>query len=75
MQLLLMEGQYVVKALSPDTPQKTFTDGIGSGRMIGCCEYLDAARCCHTSETEEDPIFLCACWSFHVTLEKNERHA
>src|SRR6266700_2491262 len=49
MQLLLMENQYVVKALSPDTPQKAFTDRVGSWRMIRCSENLDVARYCNTS--------------------------
>ncbi len=51
MQLLLTEDQYVIQARSPNTPQKAFTDGIGSWRVIGCFQYLDAARCCHSSET------------------------
>ena len=41
----------MVKALSPNTPQKAFTDGIGSWRVIRCFQYLDAARCCNSSET------------------------
>ncbi len=40
----------MVKALSPNTSQKTFTDGISSRRVIRCFQYLDAARCCHSSE-------------------------
>jgi hypothetical protein len=51
MQLLLTEDQYVVQALSPDTPQKAFTDGIGAFRVIGRFEYLDAARRFDSSET------------------------
>src|SRR5712692_1525769 len=51
MQLLLTDDQYVIEALSPNTTQETFTDRIGSGRMIGCFEHLDTARYCHTSET------------------------
>ena len=50
-QLLLMEDHYLVQALSPHTPQKAFTDGIGSWRMIWRFEYLHVARCCHTGET------------------------
>ena len=41
----------MIQALSPNTPQKAFTDGIGTRRMIRCFQYLDAARCCHSSET------------------------
>src|SRR6266446_225263 len=46
-----MEDQYVVQALSPNTQEKAFTDRIGARCMIGCFQYLDAACCCHTSET------------------------
>ncbi len=53
MQLLLMEDQHVVKALSPDTPQKAFTDRIGPWCMIGNCEYLDAAPDLDDEEGEE----------------------
>jgi len=52
MELLLMEDQHVVQALSPHTPQKAFTDRIGARCVIGCFQYLNAARCCNTSETE-----------------------
>jgi len=45
-----MEDQHVIQALSSDTPQKAFTDRIGSGRVIRCFEYLDATCCCHASE-------------------------
>jgi hypothetical protein len=41
----------VIEALSPNTPQKAFTDGIGSWRVIRCCKNLDAACCCNASET------------------------
>src|SRR5258707_6859187 len=51
MQLLLMEDQQVIQALSPDTAQKAFTHCIGSWRVVRCFEDLDAARCCNTSET------------------------
>src|SRR5215470_16829772 len=51
MQLFLMEDQYMVKALSPNTSQKTFTNRIGPWCVIGRFENLDAARCCNTSET------------------------
>jgi hypothetical protein len=51
MQLLFMKDQYVVQTLSPNTPQKAFTDRIGSWRLIRCFQYLDAARYCNTSET------------------------
>src|SRR3989442_744403 len=51
MQPLLTEDQHLIQALSPDTPQKAFTDGIGSWRVIRCFENLAAACCCNTSET------------------------
>ena len=34
-QLLLTEDQDVIQALSSDTQEKAFTDGISSGRMRG----------------------------------------
>ena len=49
--MLLAEDQQVIQALSSNTSQETFTDRIGSWRMNGRCEDLDAARCCHSSET------------------------
>jgi hypothetical protein len=51
MQLLLMEDQHLVQALSSHTSQKTLTEGIGAFRVIGRFEYLDAACCCNSSET------------------------
>src|SRR5258708_34681461 len=51
MQLLFIENEEVIEALSPNTPQKAFADRIGSWRLIGCFQYLDAARCCNASET------------------------
>jgi hypothetical protein len=60
MQLLLMEDQQVVKALSSHTAHKAFTDGIGSWRVIGCFENLDAARCCHASETRAKLVIVIA---------------
>ena len=51
MQLLLMEDQHVVQALSSHTAQKAFTDRISSWRMIRRFKYLDTAGCCNTSET------------------------
>ena len=41
----------MIQALSSNTPQKAFTDRIGSWRAIRCFEYLDATCCCHASET------------------------
>ncbi len=46
-----MEDQHMVQALSSDTAQQAFTDRLGAFRMRGCGEYLDAACCCHSSET------------------------
>ncbi len=51
MQQLFMEDQHVVKALSPHTPQETFTDGIGLWGVIGRFKHLDTARSCNSSET------------------------
>jgi hypothetical protein len=60
MQLLLTKDQHVVKARSPDTPQKTFTDRIGSWRLIWCFENLNAACGCHTSETGPELALMIA---------------
>ncbi len=60
MQLLLMEDQQVVKALSSHTAQKAFTDGIGSWRLMGCFENLNAARCCNSSETRAKLVIIIA---------------
>src|SRR5258708_40096568 len=60
MQLLFMKDQDVVQTLSPNTPQKAFTDRIGSWRMIRCFQYLDAALCCHSSETGSDLAIMIA---------------
>ena len=46
-----MDDQHVIQALSSDTQEKAFTDRIGPWCMRGCFQYLDAARCCNTSET------------------------
>src|SRR5260221_13245897 len=46
-----MEDQHVIQALSSDTQEKAFTDGIGSWGGIRGFQYLDAARYCDTSET------------------------
>jgi len=60
MQLFLMEDQYVVKALSPNTPQKAFAGRIGSWRLIGCFENLNAVCGCHTSETGPELALMIA---------------
>ena len=49
-QLLLTEDQQVAKALSPNTPQKAFTDSIGSWSVIRRFQYLDVARSQHREE-------------------------
>ena len=51
MQPLFTEDQHVIQTFLSDTPQKAFTDGIGSWRVRGRFENLDTARCCHSSET------------------------
>ena len=49
--MFLVEDKHVIQALSPDTPQKAFTNRIGAFRVIGRFQDLDAACCCNTSET------------------------
>ncbi len=44
MQLLLMEDQHMIQALSPDTQEKAFTDGMSSWCVIRRFQYLDAAH-------------------------------
>jgi hypothetical protein len=51
MQLLLVEDQHMVKTLSSDTAQESFTDCIGLWGVIRRFEYLDATCYCHASET------------------------
>ena len=43
MELLLMQDEQMIKALTPHTAQKAFTDGIGPWRVIGRFQDLDAA--------------------------------
>jgi hypothetical protein len=50
-QLLLVENQHVIQALSSNTAQKAFTDRLGTRGVIGRLEYLAATRCCQASET------------------------
>ena len=35
-QMALVEDEEIVEALSPYTPQKSFADSVGFGRLIGC---------------------------------------
>jgi hypothetical protein len=51
MQLLLLEDEKVIETLSRHAQEKSFTHRIGSRRVVGRFEYLDAARFCHASET------------------------
>jgi hypothetical protein len=51
MQLLLLQDEQVIEALSPHAAHKPFTDGIGSRCLIGRFQDLDAAGCGHASET------------------------
>jgi len=45
-----MQDQHVVQTFLSDAPQEAFTDGIGSGSVIGRLEKLDAAGCRHPSK-------------------------
>ena len=47
----LVQDQDVIQALSSHTSHESFTDGIGSWRVIRRFENLDATCCCHSSET------------------------
>ena len=50
--MLPVEDQHMIQALSAHTPQKAFTDRIGTRGVIGRFEHLDATRCRNSSETE-----------------------
>ena len=49
-QLLLLQDEQVIEALSPHTQEKPLTDRIGSRCMVRRGEHLDAAGCCHARE-------------------------
>ena len=44
LELLLMEDQQMIEALTPHTAQEPLTDGIGAWGVIGGFEHLDATR-------------------------------
>jgi hypothetical protein len=50
LKLLLMQDEQVIKTLSTHTPEKAFTDGIGSWCVIRSFENLDATRIGHPRE-------------------------
>src|SRR5215472_14414881 len=50
LELLLMQDEQVIETLSPHTPQKPFTDRIGSRCLVGRFEDLNVAGCCHARE-------------------------
>lgn len=50
-QLLLLADEKVIETLSPHAQEKPFTNRSGPRPMVGRFEYLDAAGCCHASET------------------------
>jgi len=50
LELPLMQNQQVIEAFLPHTPQESLTDGIGSRRVIGSFENLDATCPRHTSK-------------------------
>jgi hypothetical protein len=54
MQLLLLEDEKMIEALSTHAAQKAFTDGIRSRGVIGCFEELDGACGCHSGETRSE---------------------
>ena len=50
LELPLMQNQQMIEAFLPHAPQEALTDRIGSWRVIGGCENLDATGPRHTSE-------------------------
>lgn len=66
MELLLMQDQEVIQALSSHTPQKTFTGGIRLGSSIRCSKQLGPSGCGHARKTQPkfpviipDKVFGC----------------
>jgi hypothetical protein len=53
-ELLLMEDEQMVEAFTPHTPEKPFTDGIGSRSVIRCGENLDVTRLGNPCETHPE---------------------
>jgi hypothetical protein len=49
-ELLLLQDEHVIKALSTHTSQKPFTDGIRSRSLIWYPEYLDVTCFCNPRE-------------------------
>ena len=50
LELLLMQDEHMIEAFLSYTPQESLTDGIGSRRVIGRFENLDATCPRHLSE-------------------------
>jgi len=50
-QLLLVKDKQVIQTLSTHAAHKPFADRIGSRRLVGRFQYLDAAGCGHARET------------------------
>jgi len=51
LELLFLKNQQMVQAFLPDTPQEALADRIGSWRVIGSFEQLDATGRRHSAET------------------------
>jgi hypothetical protein len=49
-ELFLMQDEQMIEAFTSDTPQKAFTDGIGSRGVIRRFENLDSTRSRNTGE-------------------------
>ncbi len=43
-ELLLLQDEQMIEALTPHTAQEPLTNGIGAWGVIGGCEHLDATR-------------------------------
>jgi hypothetical protein len=54
LELLLLQNKQMVEAFTPHTPEKPFTDGIGSRSVIRCCENLDVTRLGNPCETHPE---------------------
>jgi hypothetical protein len=47
-ELFLMQDQEMIKAFSPDTSQKAFTDCVGSWRLVRRSKHFDTTCFCHS---------------------------
>jgi hypothetical protein len=54
LELFLIQDEQIVEAFTPHTPEKTFTDGIGSWGVIRYGENLDVTRLGNSCEAHPE---------------------